>query len=220
MNRFLKTVFKLWMWNRGIKGRKVKLWILVQNYTESDLRIWSRSFEFFNIHIWLTKRYITVFWRPSLTVGSIVSNLERGLVEYLDEPAIYLSLYVHLCSFLSRIQKPDPTRLPWVHTKWIQNRQGGLFCQENYMQIHSFFFPWVYFQQHSIVQTFKACLHTYMHATQSLTFAWQHNYSPLCPRRPVPLWTMLLTIDHWQSKHNVFFKIRNTCTRTNIGVRE
>ena len=35
-----------------------------------------------------------------MTVDSIVvSNLERGLVEHLEEPAIYLSLYGHLCSF-------------------------------------------------------------------------------------------------------------------------
>ena len=28
-----------------------------------------------------------------------MSNLEKSLVEHLDEPAIYLSLYGHLCSF-------------------------------------------------------------------------------------------------------------------------
>ena len=40
------------------------------------------------------------FWRPSLTVDSIVvSYLERGLVEHLEEPDIDLSLYGHLCSF-------------------------------------------------------------------------------------------------------------------------
>ena len=60
-----------------------------------DLKFSKSSLEFLRIHIWLTplleyvvKHYL---WSDSLTaVSSLVSSKDRGLVEHLLEPAMYL----------------------------------------------------------------------------------------------------------------------------------
>ena len=58
---------------------------------------------FFRIHIWLTPLLAysvpQYFWRPSLTAVRIrVRFWERGLVEHLAEPALYIYLYGFLLS--------------------------------------------------------------------------------------------------------------------------
>ena len=65
------------------------------------VRFSKSSLEFFRIHMWLTPLLAYAvsqyFWRPSLTAVRIrVRIWERGLVQQLAEPAIYLCL----CGFM------------------------------------------------------------------------------------------------------------------------
>jgi hypothetical protein len=86
---------------------KVEKWnvlMMLQTYWDLEFKVSSKSFEFCNIHIWLTpfleKQVSWYFWRPVLTAVKIEVNiLERDLVEHLAAPAIKRCLYGNLCNF-------------------------------------------------------------------------------------------------------------------------
>ena len=70
------------------KVEKSNILMLLQTYWDLELQVSSKSFEIFNIHIWLTpfleNQVSWYFWRPSFTDIKIeVKILERCLVEHL-----------------------------------------------------------------------------------------------------------------------------------------
>jgi hypothetical protein len=104
--RFVSTFFEKQRWINSLildcsrvcgmvvyKVENSNVFMLLQIYWDLELKVSSKSLEFFNIHICLTplleKQVSWYFWRPVLTAVKIeVQILERGLVEKLAAPVI------------------------------------------------------------------------------------------------------------------------------------
>ena len=114
------------MRNSSVKSRDSTDFILLTEWRDCAFRFSKSSLKFFRIHIWLTPLLAYAvsqyFWRPSLTAVRIrVRIWERGLVDHLAEPAIYLCLYGFLWSLgiqysLGTSMPSSGTEIPNVST--------------------------------------------------------------------------------------------------------